>query len=191
MNKLETQAIIESTGNYDEEDVEYIMGIYNKLATHIGCEDNRRDKRYVVKFHDVFDYIPEKWNDNEDDLWSVFDMFCSDQIEYVEESIGEHGIDLGSVLTRYTVGSYQAFIVDIPEITEENLADLAMNIYDKLGYRGVRYVDDYIYITNLLQDLVDNYVEYWIEMLEDSEIASEKEIKEMREKYEKERRQAA
>ena len=191
MNKLETQAIIESTGNYDEEDVEYIMGIYNKLATHIGCEDNRRDKRYVVKFHDVFDYIPEKWNDNEDDLWSVFDMFCSDQIEYVEESIGEHGIDLGSVLTRYTVGSYQAFIVDIPEITEENLADLAMNIYDKLGYRGVRYVDDYIYITNLLQDLEDNYVEYWIEMLEDSEIASEKEIKEMREKYEKERRQAA
>ena len=138
MNKLETQAIIESTGNYDEEDVEYIMGIYNKLATHIGFEDKRRDKRYVVKFHDVFDYIPEKWNDNEDDLWSVFDMFCSDQIEYVEESIGEHGIDLGSVLTRYTVGSYQAFIVDIPEITEENLADLAMNIYDKLGYRGVR-----------------------------------------------------
>ena len=191
MNKLETQAIIESTGNYDEEDVEYIMGIYNKLATHIGFEDKRRDKRYVVKFHDVFDYIPEKWNDNEDDLWSVFDMFCSDQIEYVEESIGEHGIDLGSVLTRYTVGSYQAFIVDIPEITEENLADLAMNIYDKLGYRGVRYVDDYIYITNLLQDLEDNYVEYWIEMLEDSEIASEKEIKEMREKYEKERRQAA
>lgn len=191
MNKLETQAIIENTGNYDEEDVEYIMGIYNKLATHIGFEDKRRDKRYVVKFHDVFDYTPNKWNDDEDDLWSVFDMFCREQIEYVEESIGEHGIDLGSVLTRYTVGSYQAFIVDIPEITEENLADLAMNIYDELGYRGVRYVDDYIYITNLLQDLEDNYVEYWIEMLECSEIASEKEIKEMRERYEKERRQAA
>lgn len=191
MNKLETQAIVESTGNYDDEDVEYIMGIYNKLAKHIGFEDKRIDKRYVVKFHDVFSYVPEKWKDYEDDLWSVFDMFCREQIEYVEESIGEQGIDVGSVLTRYTVGSYQAFIVDIPEITEENLADLAMNIYDELGYRGVRYIDDYIYVTNLLQDLEDNYVEYWIEMLEDNEMAPEKEIKEMRERYEKERRQAA
>ena len=51
MNKLEARAIIENTGNYDEEEIEEVMDVYDALAKNMGWKDTRSDKRYVVKFH--------------------------------------------------------------------------------------------------------------------------------------------
>ena len=59
MNKLEAQMIVENTGNYSEEDVEEVMDTYEELMKNVGFEDNRRDKRYIVKFHDIFYYMPD------------------------------------------------------------------------------------------------------------------------------------
>ena len=60
-----------------------------------------------------------------------------------------------------------------------------MKIYDEAGYRGKEYVRSYIYMVNVLQDLEDNYMKYWIEFLRVGEFMSEKAIKEIEERYKK------
>lgn len=193
MNKqMEARIIVEKDGSYDEEDIDYIMETYNELMKHIGFEDNRSDKRYIVKFHDICYYTPDEneWDDNS--FWNVFDMFCDDQAEMLEEDIKEEGIDTDIMLTRYNCGHYPAFVVDIPEIKEEDAIILAMKIYDEVGYRGEEYVKNYIYMVEALQNMEDYYMENWIEFLKCGEYLPEKYIKEIEDKYKdaKERRQA-
>ena len=189
MNKLEAQALIENSGNYDEEEIEDVLDVYKELMKNVGFEDNRRDNRYIVKFHDIFYYMPDE-AESAEEVDGLFENFCYDQSEMIEDELKENNIDIDSMLTNYDVGHYRAFLVDIPEITKENAVDLAMEIYDEFNYKGKDYVKNYIYTVNLLQDLEDNYMEYWIEFLELNEI-QENIIKEIKEKYKKdqERRQ--
>lgn len=191
MNKLEAQAIVENTGNYDEEDIEYIMDIYDRLTKHIGFKDERRDNRYIVKFHDIFYYMPDEYyREHNKELDSLFDSFCYDQAEYINEVLLDKNIDIDSMLHPMCVGSYQPFLVDIDEITIENAADLAMKIYDQCGIEGVEYPYNYVYTVQTLKDLEDNYMDYWIEFLEGNEYLPKKIINEIKKKYksDKERR---
>lgn len=182
MNKLEAQIFIQESGNYDECDEEYILETYEELLRHIGFKDERRDKRYVVKFHDIGYYMPYD-GDNENDFWHLFDMFCDEQIEWMDEENKTEGIDEGLMLTRWNCGHYPAFSVDIEEITKENAIELAMEIYDEVGYRGKEYVENYIFMVNNLQAMEDNYMWNWFEFLRCGEYMPEKDIKEMEDKY--------
>lgn len=183
MNKLEAQVLIENSGNYDEEETEYILKIYDELIKNIGFEDNRKDSRYIVKFHDIFYYMPDEVEAAEVD--GLFEDFCYEQAETIEDELNEKHIDIDYMLTRQYVGHYRAFIVDIPEITKDNAVDLAMKVYDEFNYEGEEYVKNYIYTVNILQDLEDNYMDYWIEFLEGNEFIDEKYIKEIKENYKK------
>lgn len=183
MNKLEAQIVVENTGNYDEEDIEYILETYEELEKHIGFEDNRRDNRYIVKFHDICYYTPKELEEDSDKFWNLFDIFCEDQVEWLEEENKTEGIDEELMLTHYNCGHYPAFRVDIPEITKENTIEKAMEIYDEVGYRGPEYVKSYIFMVNNLQAMEDNYMYEWIEFLRAGEYMPEKDIKEMEDKY--------
>ena len=192
MNKLEARIIVESTENYAEEEVEEILEIYETVMKHLGFKDNRRDSRFVVKFHDIFYYAPREIEDK-DEFNSLFDAFCSDMYENIICQADEKNIDIDKMLCRMYVGSYQAFTIDIEEITNDNAIDIAMKVYDEFDYNGGKeYVEDYIYLVDLLQDLEDNYMEYWFDFLDGNEYYPQKMIDEMKEEYHKdmERRKA-
>lgn len=187
MNKLEAQTIIENTGNYEEEEIEEILGVYEIILKHVGFKDERRDQRFIVKFHDIFYYMPEEYeNDNRDEFNHLFEEFCEQQYSFIVEEANEKNIDIDEMLHPMCVGNYQPFIVDIPEITMENAIDVAMKVYDEFNWRGKEYVENYIYLVGLLKDLEDNYVKYWIEFLEDTEY-SPKKLNEIKEKYNRDR----
>lgn len=190
MNKIETQIIVESTGNYDECDIEYIIETYDELIKNIGFEDNRHDKRFIVKFHDICYYTPYD-NETEEEFWYLFDAFCEEQYMYIKDVEYEQEMGEDMMLTHYNCGHYPAFKVDIPKITQQNAAQLAMDIYDETGYRGPEYVRSYIALVDAMQDMEDNYMEYWIEFLRAGEYMPEETIKEIEDKYksDKERRQ--
>lgn len=192
MNKLEAQIVVENTGNYDEEEIEDIIEVYETVMKHVGFEDNRRDSRFIVKFHDIFYYAPKEIEDT-DTFNSLFDAFCNDMYDVIMEEAHEKNIDIDEMLHPMYVGSYQAFVVDIDEITNDNAIDVAMRVYDEFNYDGKEYVENYIYLVDLLQDLEDNYMEYWFDFLDGNEYYSQKTIDEMKEKYHKdmERRKAA
>lgn len=182
MHRLEAQAIVEDTGNYDEEDIEYILDIYDDVMKHVGFKDERRDGRFIVKFHDIFWYTPDKIIETEK-FSNLFNEFCNDQYRYIKDDADCENINIDRMLTRYNVGHYQKFLVGMPEITSENAIELAMKIYDEVPYEKEKYASDYVHIVNTLQDLEDNYVDYWIEYLTD--YVTEDVIKEMKIKYEK------
>ena len=192
MNKLEAQIVVENTGNYGEEEVEYIIEIYETVMKHVGFKDDRRDGRFVVKFHDIFYYAPEEIG-NTDEFNSLFDAFCNDMYDNIISQAYEKNINVDEMFHPMYVGSYQAFVVDIEEITNDNAIDVAMEVYDEFNYDGKAYVENYIYLVDLLQDLEDNYMEYWFDFLDGNEYYTQKTIDEMKEKYHKdmERRKAA
>ena len=191
MNKLEAQIVVENTGNYDEEEIEDILEIYETVLKHVGFKDNRRDSRFIVKFHDIFYYAPKDIEDT-DGFNGLFDAFCSDMYENIICQADEKNIDVDEMLHQMYVGSYQAFVVNIEEITNDNAIDIAMKVYDEFNYDGKEYVENYIYLVNLLQDLEDNYMEYWFDFLEMNEYYPQKTIDGMKEEYHKdmERRKA-
>ena len=188
MNKLEAQAIIEATCNYDEDEIEYVLDVYEDVCKHIGFTDTRRDKRYVVKFHDIFYYEPtskryrKKYEKVVDDY---FESFCEDQYEWIEGECHEAGIDIDRMLTRQTCGHYQAFLVDIPEITQENAVQVAIAIYDELTYgdEDDKYASDYVRVVGMLQDMEDNYMEWWLDYIECNDIVPQKALDEVRQQY--------
>ena len=192
MNKLEAQVIIEDTGNYVEEEIEDVLEVYDEVIKHIGFEDNRRDSRFVVKFHDIFYYTPEEIT-NTEEFNGIFDLFCNDQYEYICEQAEEEHISVDDMLAQMYCGHYQTFLVYIPEITSENAVDIAMKVYDEFQYgEGKYYVRNYVKMVKTLQDLEDNYMEYWIDFIKVNEYYPEETIKEMEDKYYKdmERRKA-
>lgn len=191
MNTMEARIIIENTGNYVEEEIEEVIKVYETVKKHIGFKDNRRDNRFIVKFHDIFYYTPDECEAAETD--GLFETFCSDMYDNIIWQANEKHIDIDSMLHPMCVGHYQAFMIDIPEITENNAIDIAMKVYDEFPYEGVEYVENYIYLVEILQDLEDNYMTYWIEFLEGNDYLDEKTIKEIKDTYEKdmERRKAA
>jgi hypothetical protein len=188
MNKLEAQIIVENSGNYYEGEIDYVMDVYEDVCKHIGFKDTRSDKRYVVKFHDIFYYEPtskryrKRYEKIVDDY---FESFCEDQYEWLEGECHEANIDIDRMLTRQTCGHYQAFVVDIPEITQENAVYVAMDIYDGLTYGddSDHYASDYVRVVGMLQDMEDNYMEWWLDYIEGNEAIPQKALEEVRKQY--------
>lgn len=182
MCELEARTIATMTGDYDDEDIEYVMKTYDELLKHIGFEDNRRDARFIVKFYDIFYYMPDDYN-KEEAFDVLFENFCLRMSNMVEELMYENDkLDESIMLSNIFVGHYQPFNVYIPEITKENAIDIAMKIYNEIGYRADEYVDNYVFMVELLQNLEDNYMEYWKEFLEETDFPKER-IEEMMSKY--------
>ena len=169
IKELEARTIIENTGNYDECEIDDVLDVYKNVMKHVGFRDERRDSRFIVKFHDIFYYTPDEYyNEHADELNALFEEFCEMEYEYIMDEINTVGIDLDKMFAQYDVGHYKAFDINIDEITEENAAEIAMQIYDEHPYTADRYMDDRAYLVNLLQDLEDNYMEYWIEFLKNT-----------------------
>ena len=192
MNKLEARIVVENTGNYYEEEIEEILEIYETVMKHVGFKDDRNDSRFIVKFHDIFYYTPEEIEDT-DKFNSLFDAFCEDMYDNITEQAYEKNINIDEMLHPMHVGHYQAFVVDIEEITNDNAIDVAMKVYNEFNYNGKEYVENYIYLVDLLQDLEDNYMKYWFDFLDLNEYYPQKTIDEMINNYHKdmERRKAA
>ena len=186
MGELEIRAVAEAKG-YEEEDVDYIADIFKELMKHKDFKDRRRDRRFVVKFHQIFWYMPEEkeLSDEERNAFEWrFEDFCEQQYHLVLLDIRDNApMGINEMLTRYDVGHYQAFMVDIPEINENNALDLAIQIYDEYNWKGEDYVKSYIYAVNLLQDLEDNYMEYWLDYLDGDEAITKEHYEQMKEKY--------
>lgn len=188
MFNLEARAIIENTGNYDEYEVEDVVDTYKTIQKYIGFRDHRRDKRFIVKFPDIFYYMPDGIEETYAD--SLFEDFRWEREALIDAALHEKNIDIEEMLHPMYVGHYQAFIVYIPEITRENAIDIAMTVYDEFTYDASKYIDDYMYVVKLLQDLEDNYMDYWIEYIESNDLFPSALVKKMKEKYksDKERR---
>ena len=103
MNKLEAQIIVENTGNYDSGEIEEILEIYQEVIKHIGFKDNRRDSRFIVKFHDIFYYTPEKI-ENTDEFDGLFEAFCDDMYNDILEQAHEKNIYIDEMLHPMHVG---------------------------------------------------------------------------------------
>lgn len=151
MQTLETQALFNA--EYDTDDYDTFEDIVRALADNIGYKDNRRDKRFIVKFHDII-YEPD-----EDTYNKYFGDFCDWVYINTMDTLADASIVTEDLLTSYTVGHYRAFKVYIPEITKDNIYELAKKIYDET--QDPDYVDNYITTTNLLQEIEDNYVDWW------------------------------
>lgn len=186
MNKhrMAAQMIIEDTGNFYEDEIDDVMKVYDDVMKHIGFVDNRSDSRFVVKFHNIFYYIPDEYErEHEDELNSLFEDFCATQYDWVMDDIREQGVDVRAMLSSRQVGHYDAFIVNIDEITEENAVDLAMQIYNEVGADSDTYASDYVVVVNVLQDLEDNYMEYWFDFIDGA--VPDDVLKEMKDAYNK------
>lgn len=167
---LETKIYLETKEEYDDCEIEEIMEDYlPRVRAHIGFCDERSDKRFVVKFHDIL-YFTKTEGDEKDmeqeDLENLFEWFCKDMYDGTECVVNEecHGTMM-TLMKQHNVGNYQAFEYIVEnEITEENAIDVACEIYDE-GLSPY-YIDDYVKLVNHLKDMEDNYMKYWIEFLE-------------------------
>ena len=185
-NTLELKIYLQDKG-YDDYDVEELIEDYiPRVKEHIGFCDNRRDSRFVVKFHDIF-YFHEAEDMPEEQFNMLFELFCEEQYQITQEIIKEDcSLTERQLLTTHDVGHYRTFEVIISEpISEENYVDWAIKIYEE-GLSPA-YIDDYVKIANHLQDMEANYMEYWIEFLEANDIPDTtiKKIKERVAEYEK------
>lgn len=151
---------------YDFE--EFIEDYLPRVKAHIGFKDERSDSRFVVKFHDICYYTntPEDMTDEE--FNSLFEMFCDDQYEGTKYVMHDNAIDEQELFKRYDVGHYRAFEMIIPELTEENYLEKALEIYNE-GL-SPSYIDDYTKLSDHLQDMEDNYMTYWLEFLRATDI---------------------
>lgn len=178
-NKLmETTMLLQAAG-YDDFDVEEIIDDYlPRVREHMGFVDERSDKRFVVKFHDVCYFTRPEEGDMEQELFDdVFEAFCQNQYDFTKELIHEGcSLEERQIFKPVQVGHYDAFeYVQEEPITEENVLDVAMNIYNE-GLSPA-YIDDYVKIVEHLQDMEDNYMTYWLEFLRDNEYIPEEKIK--------------
>ena len=172
---------------------EFLEDYLPRVKAHIGFKDERRDQRFVVKFHDVCYYTntqdtkDEKADMDEERFNALFDMFCEEQYEGTEQLMKDERMCEQELFSRYDVGHYRAFEIIIPELTEENYLDKALEIYVK-GL-SPSYIDDYTKLSDHLQDMEDNYMEYWLEFLRSTDTPEttikniERRWKEHEEKY--------
>lgn len=151
---------------YDFE--EFIEDYLPRVKAHIGFKDERSDSRFVVKFHDICYYTntPEDMTDEE--FNSLFEMFCNDQYEGTKWLMEDNHMDERELFSIHDVGSYRAFEMIIPELTEENYLEKALEIYNE-GL-SPSYIDDYTKLSDHLQDMEDNYMTYWLEFLRATDI---------------------
>ena len=158
----------------DYELEEFLEDYLPRVKAHIGFKDERRDPRFVVKFHDICFYTntqdtkDEKADMEEERFNSLFDMFCSDQYEGTKYVMEDGHMSMNMLFKWQHVGHYCAFEKIIPELTEENYLDIALEIYNE----GLSpdYIDGYTKLSDHLQDMEDNYMTYWLEFLRATDI---------------------
>lgn len=179
----------------DYELEEFLEDYLPRVKAHIGFKDERRDPRFVVKFHDICYYTntqdtnEEKADMTKEEFNSLFDMFCSDQYEGTKYVMENGHMSMNMLFKWQQVGHYYAFEKIIPELTEENYLDIALEIYNE----GLSpdYIDGYTKLSDHLQDMEDNYMTYWLEFLRATDIPEtkikniERRWKEHEEKYNK------
>lgn len=169
---------------------EFLEDYLPRVKAHIGFKDERRDPRFVVKFHDICFYTntqdtnEEKADMDEEAFNSLFDMFCRDMYKTTEQAIKENHMDERSLFRPYEVGHYQAFEMIIPELTEENYLDKALEIY--VDCLSPSYIDNYTKLADHLQDMEDNYMTYWLDFLREMDIP-EKTIKNIERRWKKDK----
>lgn len=153
---------------------EFLEDYLPRVKAHIGFKDERRDSRFVVKFHDIYCYTntqdtkEEKADMTDEEFNSLFEMFCDDQYEGTKLLMEDNHINAYEVFSAHDVGHYRAFEMIIPELTEENYLEKALEIYDE-GL-SPSYIDDYAILVRHLQDMEDNYMTYWLEFLRATDI---------------------
>lgn len=153
---------------------EFLEDYLPRVKAHIGFKDERRDPRFVVKFHDICFYTntqdtnEEKADMTQEEFDSLFDMFCNEQYEGTKWLMSDNHMDEQELFSRYDVGNYRAFEMIIPELTEENYLDKALEIY--VEGLSPSYIDDYAILVRHLQDMEDNYMTYWLEFLRETDI---------------------
>lgn len=153
---------------------EFLEDYLPRVKAHIGFKDERRDPRFVVKFHDICFYTntqdtnEEKADMGEEEFNSLFDMFCSDMYESTKCLMEDEYMSRNILFSGHDVGHYNAFEMIIPELTEENYLNIALEIYNE----GLSpdYIDWYTELSDHLQDMEDNYMTYWLEFLRATDI---------------------
>jgi len=163
--------------NDDYELEEFLEDYLPRVKAHIGFKDERRDPRFIVKFHDICFYTntqdtnDEKADMDEEEFNSLFEMFCDDQYESTKYVMEDNHMNERELFSIHDVGHYRAFELIIPELTEENYLEKALEIYNE-GL-SPSYIDDYAILARHLQDMEDNYMTYWLEFLRASDIPEE------------------
>ena len=156
---------------------EFLEDYLPEVKKHIGFKDERDDPRFVVKFHDICFYTntqdtsDEKADMTETEFDSLFGTFCTDMYKNTEQFMLGEGISDSELFSIHDVGHYKAFEKIIPELTEENYLDIALEIYNE----GLSpdYINEYTKLSYYLQDMEDNYMTYWLEFLRCMDIPEE------------------
>ena len=174
---LEEKIWAQNNFSDDFEIEEFLEDYLPEVKKHIGFKDERDDPRFVVKFHDICFYTntqdtkDEKADMTESEFDSLFGIFCTDMYENTEQFIVEEGISNSELFSIHDVGNYKAFEKIIPELTEENYLDIALEIYNE----GLSpdYINEYTKLSYYLQDMEDNYMTYWLDFLRCMDIPEE------------------
>ena len=85
--------------------------------------------------------------------------------------MAEEGISDSELLSIHDVGHYKAFEKIIPELTEENYLDIALEIYNE-GL-SPNYINEYTKLSYYLQEMENNYMTYWLDFLRCMDIPEE------------------
>ena len=174
---LEEKIWAQNNFSDDFEIEEFLEDYLPEVKKHIGFKDERDDPRFVVKFHDICFYTntqdtsDEKADMTESEFDSLFGTFCTDMYENTEQFVKEEGISYSELFSIHDVGHYKAFEKIIPELTEENYLDIALEIYNE----GLSpdYINEYTKLSYYLQNMEDNYMTYWLEFLRCMDIPEE------------------
>ena len=192
---LEEKIWAQNNFSGDFEIEEFLEDYLPEVKKHIGFKDERDDPRFVVKFHDICFYTntqdtsDEKADMTESEFDSLFGTFCTDMYENTKQFMVEEGISDSELFSIHDVGHYKAFEKIIPELTEENYLDIALEIYNE----GLSpdYVNEYTKLSYYLQDMEDNYMTYWLDFLRCMDIPEEtiKNIERRRKEHEEKHKQ--
>ena len=174
---LEEKIWAQNNFSGDFEIEEFLEDYLPEIKKHIGFKDERDDPRFVVKFHDICFYTntqdtsDEKADMTESEFDSLFGTFCTDMYNNTEQFMVEEGISDSELFSIHDVGHYKAFEKIIPELTEENYLDIALEIYNE----GLSpdYINEYTKLSYYLQNMEDNYMTYWLEFLRCMDIPEE------------------
>ena len=174
---LEEKIWAQNNFSGDFEIEEFLEDYLPEVKKHIGFKDERDDPRFVVKFHDICFYTntqdtsDEKADMTESEFDSLFGTFCTDMYNNTEQFMEEEGISDSELFSIHDVGHYKAFEKIIPELTEDNYLDIALEIYNE----GLSpdYINEYTKLSYYLQNMEDNYMTYWLEFLRCMDIPEE------------------
>ena len=186
---LEEKIWAQNNFSGDFEIEEFLEDYLPEVKKHIGFKDERDDPRFIVKFHDICFYTNTQDTANEEadmtesEFDSLFGTFCADMYNNTEQFMKEEGISDSELFSIHDVGHYKAFEKIIPELTEENYLDIALEIYNE----GLSpdYINEYTKLSYYLQDMEDNYMTYWLDFLRCMDIPEEtiKNIERRRKEY--------